>query len=196
MASFDVCIINGSYRAGGVGDQIAQLAAEYFASEGVRTKTIVLRDIPLAFCTNCRACMLSVQSLGCVIEDDFHVIMKDLEEASAYVFISPTNMGDVTALFKRLLERMAVFGYWPWGARAPKYRNTTMRKRAVLFSSCAAPAFFGKMLYWTFGSLRKCAKLLGARVVGKKMIGSCALTPTYTLTPKQCDEIKHLLKHL
>lgn len=196
MPSFDVCIVNGAYRIGGVGDQVAQLAAEYYASLGLRTKTLFLRDIPLAFCTNCRACMVSSQPLGCVIEDDFQVVLQDLEEARAYVFISPTNMGDVTALFKRLLERMAVFGYWPWGALAPKYRKMPLSKKAVVVSSCAAPSLLGRLLFRTLGTLKKSARLLGARTTAKTMLGLCANTPSFTLLPAQKEALKTSFKTL
>ena len=64
-------------------------------------------------------------------------------------------MGSVTALYKNFMERLAVYGYWPWGEHAPKYRKANARKKpAVLVSSCAAPGFAGPWAYSTQAQLK------------------------------------------
>jgi multimeric flavodoxin WrbA len=40
-------------------------------------------------------------------------LVERIEAADAYVFAAPTNFNSLSAVFKRLMERLAVYGYWP-----------------------------------------------------------------------------------
>jgi multimeric flavodoxin WrbA len=53
-----ILLVNGSYREGGVTDQLIVLVLEQFPAEGVESEVIKLRDYPLEFRLNCRECML------------------------------------------------------------------------------------------------------------------------------------------
>ncbi|MEZ4566659.1 MAG: NAD(P)H-dependent oxidoreductase [Desulfobacterales bacterium] len=52
-----ILLVNGSYRAGGVTDQVAEIMAEALQEAGA-VETVFLRDTPIAFCKNCRACTM------------------------------------------------------------------------------------------------------------------------------------------
>lgn len=71
-----------------------------------------------------------------------HIVQR-IEKADAFVLASPTNLGSVTAIFKRFMERLAVYAYWPWGAPSPKHRKDSVAKKdskkALLVTSSAAP---------------------------------------------------------
>jgi len=74
-----------------------------------------------------------------------NTLIQKIENADFYVFASPTNMYSSTALFRRFLERLVVYGYWPWSKNAPEFRKEgDVRKKAILVSSCAAPGFMGR----------------------------------------------------
>jgi multimeric flavodoxin WrbA len=108
----------------------------------------------------------------CVHKDGMAELVRKIEEADAYILAAPTNFSSVTALFKRFAERLAVYGYWPWGKAAPVFRKSKMRKKpAIIISSCAAPGLMGRLTYSTNKSLRIAADTIGAKVVGSIVTG-------------------------
>ena len=89
-------------------------------------------------------------------------LIDKIEQADAYILASPTNMGSVTAIFKRFMERLAVYAFWPWEMNAPQMRKAdSPRKKALLVSSCAAPGILGRLLY----STRKQLKMTAIRLM-------------------------------
>jgi len=171
-----VTAIVGTYRKAGI---IAQAVEELLAAaraSGAETDTVFLMDKHIEFCRNCRTC---TQSSGpergrCPIQDDMDAVLRNLEEADAIIFASPMNFGTVTAVMKRFIERMICYGYWPWGSMAPKNRIREKKKRAVVVTAAAAPAF----VYWftsqIVGLMKTAAGLLGAKTVGVLFIGLAA----------------------
>ena len=178
--------INGSYRDGGITAQLVDAAMRHLDAQHWQTEVILLRDYPINFCLNCRHCM---QTAGtdpgsCVHADDMAALIAKIEAADAYILASPTNFGSVTALFKRFMERLAVYGYWPWGRAAPVYRKRRLpQKAALLISSCAAPGMAGRLCYSTGRQLRLTARTIGARPVGLLFAGLSADQPNARLPP-------------
>lgn len=169
-----ILAINGSYRDDGVTDQAVSLMVESLRSGGAQVEVIVLRDYPLEFCLNCRAC---TQATGeapgqCVLDDGMNDLVRKIEEADAYIVAAPTNFSSVTAIYKRFMERLVVYGDWPWGVNTPKYRKAkSPRKKAVAISSCAAPGFMGRWIYHSGTQLKLSAKVMGADLVGTLFTG-------------------------
>jgi len=167
-----VLIINGSYREEGFTDAMLGIMEAKLKEADIHVDTVVLRDTPIEFCRNCRHC---TQVLGetpgeCVIDDGMRALVHRLEAADGFIFASPTNYGTVTALFKRFLERMVVYGYWPWGSPSPKYRKKET-KAALCISSCAAPSLLGRVDYHTLKALKMAARNVGAKVVDTLLVG-------------------------
>ena len=166
--SSNILIINGSYRQGGTTDQVTSSMTNVLSIQGAEVESIYLRDYPINFCLNCRECM---QSTGltpgkCVHDDQMQKLVDKIEQADAYILAAPTNLGSVTSIFKRFMERLSVFAFWPWGQNAPKYRkDKASRKKAILVSSCAAPGFIGRWFYHTHSQLKLTARIIGADVV-------------------------------
>lgn len=71
-------------------------------------------------------------------------ILDTLEAADALVIGAPVNFGNVNALTQQFLERCVCYGYWPWNARRPQWRNPQISKKAVLVSSSAAPGILAR----------------------------------------------------
>lgn len=172
--------INGSYRDGGITDRAVQAATRTLAASGAEVKSVLLREYPIEFCLNCRACMQEPgETPGrCIHDDGMRELVARIEAADAYIIAAPTNLGSVTAVFKRFMERLAVYAYWPWGAPGPQYRKTELpQKRALLISSCAAPGLMGRWLYETNKQLKLTAKIIGATSVGTLFTGLIASQP-------------------
>jgi len=172
-----ILAINGSYRTDGITDQAVAAASEALREAGAEVETVWLREPNIAFCTNCRACM---QAPGdepgeCVHGDAMRKLVAKIEAADGFILAAPTNVGSVTALFKRFMERLGGYAYWPWGMPAPKMRKAhAPKKRALLISSCAAPGILGRWVYSSRRQLRETAKIIGARPVGTVFTGLIA----------------------
>lgn len=175
-----VLSINGSYRDDGITDQAMQLVTEALRRSGAEIETVLLRDYPIEFCLNCRAC---TQEPGdapgrCVHEDGMRDLVEKIEQADAYVLAAPTNFDSATAIFKRFMERLVVYAYWPWGAPAPKFRKAKLpKKKAMLISSSAAPSLMGRWFFQSAKQLKMTAKVIGANSVGILFTGLIAGEP-------------------
>lgn len=179
-----ILAINGSYRKGGMTDQAVDQILEHLQSAGADTEHIKLRDHPIGFCRNCRQCMQQPGDAPgvCALNDGMAELVRKIENADAFVFAAPTNFSSATALFKRFSERLAVYGYWPWGKAAPVFRRAKMRKKpVVIVSSCAAPGLLGRLTYVTNKNLRIAAKTIGGKVVGSMVTGMASKQPAQAL---------------
>lgn len=169
-----ILAINGSYRDGGITDQAVKSVLDDLEASGAEVEHIKLRDYPIEFCRNCRQCMQQPGDAPgqCVHNDGMAGLVQKIEAADAYILAAPTNFSSVTALFKRFAERLAVYGYWPWGKAAPVFRKAKMPKKpALVISSCAAPGLMGRLTYNTNKSLKIAADTIGAKVVGSIVTG-------------------------
>ena len=169
-----VLAINGSYRDGGVTDKAVASVIENLEALGTEIEHVKLREFPIGFCRNCRQCMQQPGDAPgkCALNDGMAELITKIEAADAYVLAAPTNFSSVTALFKRFAERLAVYGYWPWGKAAPVFRKSKMPKKpAIIISSCAAPGLMGRLTYNTNKSLKIAADTMGAKVVGSIVTG-------------------------
>ena len=172
-----VLAINGSYRDGGITDQTVASVIENLEALGMEVEEVRLRHFSIGFCRNCRHCMQQPGDAPgrCVLNDGMAELVQKIEAADAYILAAPTNFSSVTALFKRFAERLAVYGYWPWGKAAPVFRKAKKtRKPALIISSCAAPGLMGRLTYNTNKSLKIAADTIGARVAGSIVTGLIA----------------------
>lgn len=174
-----ILVINGSYRDDGVIDQLTAEMIEVLQSQGAQCEEIRLRDYPIDFCLNCRACTQTsgVTPGHCVLKDGMAALVDKIEASEAYILASPTNFGSVTAIFKRFIERLTVYGYWPWGAPAPKMRKSQSTcKPALLIVSSAAPSLMARWAFSTHKQLKQTAQIIGAKPVGQLLPGMVAAT--------------------
>jgi len=171
--------IVGSYRRGKTIDSAVSAVLEGAKAGGAETKNINLLDKHIEFCTNCRSCAqkkVEGRRGKCVHNDDMDGIMTEIDDADAVVLGSPVNFGTVTALMKRFIERLIPYGYWPWNeALAPVNRIAKADKKAIIVTSSACPAFFGRILMPSaLGTLKKAAKVMGAKVIKSLYFGPVA----------------------
>jgi len=173
-ATANILVVNGSYRDDGVIDRMVEVAVATLQNAGAAVEQVRLRDYPIEFCLNCRAC---TQQPGeapgvCVLEDGMGELVEKIERADAFILASPTNFGSVTAVFKRFMERLVAYAYWPWDKPYPKFRKAGLaQKKAMLISSSAAPSWMGRWLFGTGRQLDMAAKTIGAKSVGTLFTG-------------------------
>jgi hypothetical protein len=169
--------IVGSYRKGGIIDTTVSEVLNAAALRGDKVEKIHLMDKRIEFCTNCRRC---TQTEGpepgvCIHDDDMAGLIAAIEEADALVLGAPVNVGGVNALTQRFLERLVCCSWWPWGEPAPKLRKEGKpTKKAVLITSCAMPAVMGRFCSGSMKSLKKGARVVGARPVATLYVGLAA----------------------
>jgi len=194
-----ILAINGSYRDGGVTDQAVASVLGKLEALGVEVEHVKLREHPIGFCRNCRECMQQPGDAPghCVLDDGMAELVQKIEAADGYVLAAPTNFYTATALFKRFVERLAVYGYWPWGRNAPVFRKAKMRtKPALVVSSCAAPGLMGRLTYGTNRTIRIAAETIGARVVGSMVTGLIAQKPRPDLPARSRRKAEVLARRL
>ena len=172
-----ILVINGSYRDDGITDQTVEALAHALEATGAEAKIILLREYPIEFCLNCRECTQQPGATPgeCVLHDGMQELIDKIERADCYILAAPTNFGSVTAIFKRFMERLAVYAYWSWDMNGPQYRKAgATKKKALLVSSCAAPGILGRWFFGTNKQLKITSKTIGAEVVGSLFTGMIA----------------------
>jgi len=193
-----ILAINGSYREGGITDQTVEVMRRTLAESGHEVVEIALRDHEIGFCHNCRECTRQAgpEPGRCVQDDAMTELVAQIEASDAYILASPTNCGAVTAVFKRFMERLLVYAYWPWGQPAPKPRRASRRKPVLLVSSSAAPGWMGRLFFGTTGQLRRTAKTIGGRSRGTCFTGLAATSRDKRLSERQRRKAARLARRL
>lgn len=184
--AYKILAINGSYRRGGVIDQAVGAACAAARAAGAETEEIKLAEKNIEFCDNCRAC---AQQPGpergdCPLADDMNAILDAAEAAQGLILAAPVNCFNVTALFRKFMERGTPYAYWPWGAHAPSMRLKAGGKRAALITSSAMPSLFGRMFTGAMRALKLTAATFGAKVSGTLFIGLASAEQNPRLTPR------------
>jgi len=175
MAKKVVAIV-GTYRKGGASDTLVDAVLDGARERGAETSKIYLMDAHIEYCHNCRVC---TQQAGdergkCAVEDDMQKILAEVDTADAVVLASPVNFYNVTAVFRKFLERLLGAAYWPWGQWSPKPRWKSFSRKAVLISTSAAPGFLIPFATGATKALRISASCLGAKPVAKLWVGLTA----------------------
>jgi len=181
-----VLAILGSYRPGHTIDQAAQAVLDGARERGAEVEVVQLRERHIEFCTNCRACtQLPGEAPGaCPLEDEMAGLIDRIERADALLLAAPVNFFAVNALFKRFMERLVCYAYWPWEGRGPQLRRKQRPKRAVLLTSTAMPGWMARFTTSAMKSLAITAKTVGARPVGRLYLGLVAMQPDQSQTEK------------
>jgi multimeric flavodoxin WrbA len=182
-----VLAILGSYRRGGITDQAVDAVLEGAKQGGAAIAKIYLIEQKIEFCRNCRTCTQAPgETRGqCVHKDDLDTVLRQVEDASALVLGSPVNYYNVTAIFRRFMERLIGYTYWPWGENlGPVMRVKTRTKKAVLVASSAMPGFLIPFATGAARALKLAAKMMGAKPVGRLWIGLRGVAPQEVLPPR------------
>ena len=183
-----IVAIVGTYRKGKVIDTLASEVLRGAADSGAETEKICLVDKHIEFCRNCRTCTQEADAGRrgtCVHDDDMAGILDKIDAADGLVLAAPTNFSNVNALTRRFMERLIVYGYWPWDAKIPKLRVKKPDKKAVTITAAGCPAFIARILMpGPPKALKIAAAMMGAKVTTSLYVGATAQAPDGTLTQK------------
>ncbi|MCP4136294.1 MAG: flavodoxin family protein [bacterium] len=190
-----IVAVMGSYRKDGITHQAVKSMLEELETGGASIDVIDLLDKDINFCNNCRLCMQNEpeQSRGdCVHSDDMNDILDSIDRADGIILASPINMFSITALMKRFMERLAVYGYWPWGAVSPSQRKQDKQRTTVILTTSGSPKFVVKLFggKWT-KALKTLAKFtLESKTIKRVHIDGVAKIQDQALSPKQVEKVK------
>jgi len=73
-------------------------------SKGMRTRLVFLDDLRIQPCRGCAQC--KDNSTGCVIPDDFGLLLENIRDADLVIIGSPVYMAQVTGQTKTMLDRL------------------------------------------------------------------------------------------
>ena len=194
-----ILAVNGSYRSNGVTDQIIDVMKATLQAAGAEVDIILLRNYSVEFCLNCRECTQQPGTAPgeCVLHDGMQELINKIEKSDGFIFASPTNFGTVTSVFKRFMERLVVYAYWPWNMNGPQYRKADEpKKKAVLISSCAAPGIAGRWFFNTHKQLKMTARTVGADTAGSIFIGLIAGEQRHCLSEREQAKARALATRL
>lgn len=188
----------GSYRKGGMSDSLVDEMLTVAADAGVAVRKIYLSEVAIAFCRNCRRC---TQAPGpargvCDLQDDLAALLETIDQADALILASPVNFFTVTAVTKRLVERLVCGAYWPWGQLAPKLRVSRPQRPALLVTSCAMPGLLGRFATNALRVLKSAAAVLGFRPVGSLIVGLAARSEQPILSERTRRKARRLARKL
>lgn len=186
--------ITGSYRKDGTIDRAVEAVLAGAREKGAETAVVRLTEKQIEFCANCRKC---TQEPGeergkCPQKDDLEGILQAVEAADAVVLASPVNDYNATAIFRRFMERLLGYAYWPWGQNAPRMRNKARRRKAVLIAAAAMPGFLIPLATGAARALKLTAEMVGARPVGKLWIGLAAHKPHQELSARVQERARQM----
>jgi len=164
--------IVGSYRKSGIVVAAVEAVLAGARENGADTHLFSLSECNLNYCNNCRKCS---QEPGpergrCGQLDDLESILREVEDADSVVLASSVNYGSVTAVFRKFMERLTGFYFWPWGQPMPELRQLPRRK-AVLVASSGMPGLFIPLFTDVRRALRLTASMLGAKPVSSLWLG-------------------------
>jgi len=94
--------IAGSPRRGGNTDLLLNEVMRGAASRGAEVKTVILKNLKIAPCQHCDACL---EAGNCRIQDDMQMVYRELEAADRIVLASPIQFMTVTAHMKAMIDR-------------------------------------------------------------------------------------------
>lgn len=128
---------------------------------------ILLREQSIAPCINCRSC---TQKEGeepgrCVFNDNMIKIVEEMEESDCFIFLCPTSIFTINKIFRRFVDRLLMYAYWPLGNEKIKYRKKKTKKSLIITSNWA-PYFIGKAFFNTEIVMNEACEIVGAKTVG------------------------------
>ena len=172
--------ISGSYRKGRSIDKLVERAIEgSLENSDVSVESIRLADRNIKYCTNCMVCRNddpSKEIANCPIVDDMQEIYPAIQEADAFIFATPINIGTATAVMKTFLERtcwtLAKPGNKPIKG-CPQPRTKKQKRAVIILSSGVVPPILRRFCDDASSLIKSsCGSSFGARVMGTLYAGA------------------------
>ena len=123
--------IAGSPRRNGNTDHLLQQVMGGAASQGVKTKTVVLSELNISPCRHCDGC---IKTGKCIINDDMQWLHTDLRETDRIVLASPIFFMGVTAQTKAMIDRCQALWVIKYILKLPVAINPDKERLGIFIS--------------------------------------------------------------
>jgi multimeric flavodoxin WrbA len=100
-----VLIIDGEPGGNGAFDEYVSHVESRLGDAGHEVERVPLRDLDIKGCSGCWGCWVKTPG-ECVASDDSGDVLRAVLAADMVLFASPMRMGFVTALTKRMMDKM------------------------------------------------------------------------------------------
>lgn len=101
-----ILIISSSPRTAGNSEVLCERFAKGASESGHEVETLLLRQMNIAPCHACYACM---ETHTCAIQDDMKEVFQKLKDADVIVLASPVYFYSVSAQMKAVIDRCLVY---------------------------------------------------------------------------------------
>ena len=178
----NILAVTGSYRKGKTIDTLIDRATEGAKvnnTADIKVEKLYLIDKDIKYCKNCMVCRKDDKDKSiarCIISDDMETIYPMIDEADAFIFGAPVNMGAVTAIMKTFLERtcwtFAKAGKRPING-CPEPRTNKKKKAIIIISSGIVPPLFRRWCDDATSIIKShCDCSFNAKVLGSMYAGA------------------------
>lgn len=156
----NILSICGSPRKGNSEAVLLRLQ-ELLEARGINNEIILLREKEI---NRCRGCVeYCNHKLKCCIKDDMQEIMRKMEAANGFIFISPNYFKMPTGLFKDFIDRCSLF------YTAGKEKQFKDKKSVVI---CVGSDALREIDICTNNIANNFCKTIGLKIAGKKSFRS------------------------
>lgn len=133
-----IIAINASPRKNWNTDLLVRKAAEGAAEAGAEIEVIDLYRLPkFTGCISCFGCKRPVTLATCVCRDGLYEVLEKIRSADGIIIGSPVYLGDLTAGFRALFERM-LFPYITYRTEVRNYNTRQIPIVLIITSNTSA----------------------------------------------------------
>lgn len=104
-----VTLITSSRRNGNTKKIVDRLTIG-IKDNGGSNEVLFMDDYDIKYCTGCEACK---KGGGCVLDDDYNLLMQKIREADYFIFTAPIFYNDIAGHSKMFLDRLGSVAYDP-----------------------------------------------------------------------------------
>ncbi len=109
----NILAIIGSPRKKGNSYQLTKKVEDILNQfSSITTDYIFLQDMHLGSCIGCHSCIFTGEE-NCPLDDDRDIILEKMKQADGVIFVSPTYVLNVSALFKNFIDHFAFLCHRP-----------------------------------------------------------------------------------
>lgn len=199
-----IAILDCSYNNTAQICEITNLLNDFFISNDVLVKLVMVNKSRIVSCNECKICMQSIEDIPqkCFHHDEMDDIIDIMEESNAFVFISDTDsIFSANEVFKKFSKRLAGYYYWPFGTKSSVHRKKIHDKSSILINYNTTMGLFNSAYTTALNQLETSSIAIGADPVGtltiKPVEKSDELIDTYYKEIEFCAYklLRSLTKH-
>lgn len=192
-------LLNGALGPDPLLDDLTERLTDDFVAREYAVQTVVLRDVPVAYCQGCFECWTHTPGI-CMIDDKGRDLSRDFTMSDVVVFVTPVQFGSYSSETKKMLDRTL-------GVLLPFFRRIDGETHH--FPRYAYPPAFGVLAVEdvpdaanektlrvlvtrnaiNFASPVHAVSVIGRRTAAALVFGECgALVSTLTTPPPLLDD--------